>query len=200
MPWIWTREIAKALGISPEKAGWLMKRLGLKRRRVKGRSQWLIELELLPDELKQKLLPLIESATHNLPLNGSQNSATHESRGGSNPAIHKLLLKRPITHQVAKSQTATHRGNCYLEETAAFKANDPPRELLRIVHDYFKHNHPVIEKERVKDVLQDSLRKLLDELMPRGYKPIEIEKAVVRVIKSYRDLGFMDLLGIGDEP
>jgi len=77
MPWVPTSEIARALGISPEKAGWLMRKLGLRRRRVKGHSQWFIEPELLPDELKPKLLPLIESATHSLSSSRSQDSATH---------------------------------------------------------------------------------------------------------------------------
>ena len=163
MPWVNTSTIAKALGTSPEKAGWLMRRLSLKRRRVKGRSQWFIEPELLPDELKQKLLPDV-----------SQSTATSESR----------------------SNSATHG----VKETATIKAENPPKKLLRAVYDYLKHNHPVIEREGLRDMLQGILKRLLDELMSKGYKPIEIEKAVVRIIKSYRDLGFMDLLGIGNEP
>jgi len=195
MPWIWTSEIAKALGTSPEKAGWLMRRLGLRRRRIKGRSQWFIEPELLPDELKQKLLPILETATHNPSSNRSQNSATHESRGSRDAATYKLLPRRFTVRQVAELQTATRRRDYYLE-----KADGSPRELLGVVYDYFKRNYPVIERERIKDVLQVSLRKLLDELTPKGYKPAEIEKALVQVIKSYRDLGFMDLLAIGDMP
>jgi len=195
MPWINTSTIAKALSTSPEKAGWLMRRLGLRRRRVKGHSQWFIEPELLPDELRLKLLSLIESVTHNLSSNESQNSATHESRGSRNTATYKLLPKEFTIRQIVKLQATTHRRDYYLE-----KVDDSPRELLGVVYDYFKRNYPVIERERVKDVLQVSLKKLLDELTPKGYKPIEIEKAVVQVIKSYRDLGFMDLLAVGDMP
>ncbi|RLF21351.1 MAG: hypothetical protein DRN15_11330 [Thermoprotei archaeon] len=182
MPWVAISEIAKALGISPEKAGWLMRRLGLRRRRVKGRSQWFIEPELLPGELKPKLLPLLGSdnlantATRKLLSDGLQNTATSKLKSRSN--------------------SATYRA----KKTAISKAENPPKELLRIVYDYLKHNHPVIEKERLRGVLQASLRKLLDELMPKDYKPIEVERALVQVIKSYRDLGFMDLLAIGDEP
>ncbi|RLF21260.1 MAG: hypothetical protein DRN15_11490 [Thermoprotei archaeon] len=171
MPWVAVGKIAKVLGVSPEKAGWLMRRLGLKRRRIKGRSQWLIELELLPEELKPKLLPLLksiihqgEATTHKLLPSRSQNSAT--PRGGSNTV----------------TQTATSK------------------ELLKAIYDYLRRNYSVIEKERLKDVLQDILKRLLNKLMPKGYKPVEIEKALVRVIKSYRDLGFMGLLVIGDEP
>jgi len=176
MPWVALSEMAKILSISPEKAGWMLRKLRLKRRRVKGHSQWFIEPELLPNELRQKLLPILETATHKLLPSRLQNTAIHESRGSRNTTI----------------QTATYED--YYPRTAT------SNELLRVVYDYLKRNHPVIERERLKDVLQDILKRLLDEFTPKGYKPVEIEKVLVQVIKSYRDLGFMNLLGIGDEP
>jgi len=170
MPWVAVSKVARALSVSPEKAGWLMRRLGLKRRRIKGRSQWLIEPELLPEELKPKLLPLLKSATH-------QGEVT----------AHKLLPSR-------LQNSATPRGDSNtITQTAT------SNELLKAIYDYLRRNYPVIERERLRDVLQDILKRLLNELMPKGYKSAEIEKALVRVIKSYRDLGFMDLLAIGDE-
>ena len=125
MPWVAVCEIAKALGVSPEKAGWLMRRLGLRRRRVKGRSQWFIEPELLPDELRLKLLPLMKTVTN--------------QRDSSNPATRTIIFK-----------TATHGRNCYSRESTF----PPSKKLLKIIYDYLKHNYPVVEKGKLKDVLQ----------------------------------------------
>ena len=178
--WFSTSEIAKVLGLSPEKTGWLLRKLGLRRKRVKGRSYWFIEPNLLPNDLREKLLPLINSTIE----------------GGSNTAIPTLLTK-DVTPKVAEF--------CYHEESITqdvvkrlYDKVTVPQELLEEVYDYLKRNHPVIEEKKIREVVFDSIKELINELIPKGYKPIQVEKAMIEVLKSYSDTGFMSLLTIGD--